>query len=306
MPSHPKAVATRKVIFFLVATACAVFGQRQEDPVFQSGVNLVLMEVSVTNSKGVPVAALEQAQFEIKEGRRLLDIVRFEPGSTDVSVILVADCSRSMTPRRDALNRGVAALVQQFKAGDEGVLIAFNERVDVVSDFESFSKPSDWLQNLARRPMTGQTALYDAVIAASRKLAASSHERRVIIVLSDGADTASTASLDAAFDEIRSSNGLVYTVGLFNVGEPDTNAGALKRLAEITGGTASFDPNGANLPEVFEKIMKDLRSRYVLGFYAQSPVPGKVEVRRLSVSAHDSLGKELKVRSRREYRIGNR
>ncbi len=99
-----RAIAARAMI--LGATAVAF---PQEVPTFQSGVNLVLMDVSVTDSKGAPVAGLNQSQFEVKENRAIKSIARFEPGSGNISLVLVTDYSGSMRPRREALFRGVAA-----------------------------------------------------------------------------------------------------------------------------------------------------------------------------------------------------
>ncbi len=173
-----------------------------------------------------------------------------------------------------------------------------------MSPFTTFENPQTWLSRLSEQTSSGRTALYDAIGAANRLLNSSLHERRVIIALTDGADTASKISVKDLYDQIRLSNTLIYTVGLFNVGEPETNAPALKTLAEITGGQATFDADGLHLPDVFAAIMKDLRSRYLLGFYAEPPASGKVEVRRISVSAHGPSKEWLQVRSRREYRIG--
>jgi hypothetical protein len=75
-------------------------------------------------------------------------------------------------------------------------------------------------------------------------------------------------------------------------------------MADSTGGLALFDASGEHLEDSLTKIVADLRARYSIGYRAQAPASGGVEVRKLSVEARDANGRRLEVRSRREYRIG--
>jgi len=278
--------------------------QGEGDATFRSGVNMVLADVSVVDKEGVPVSSLMRDQFEVKENGKTRPLSRFEEGTAKVSLALVVDYSGSMYRRRDAVLRGVRALIAQLQPGDEAALLVFNEHVSVLKTFQSQFQLEDWTSPLANRKPTGQTALYDAILQASRLLETSAHERRVIVVLSDGKDTASTASRDITLDEMRSSNRLLYTVGLFEPGEPETDALSLRKLSEATGGNTIFDPEGMQLAETFTAIMKDLRARYFLGFYVEAPATDKPEVRRISISVRPTTGgSPLRVRARREYRI---
>ncbi|MEO8099436.1 MAG: VWA domain-containing protein [Acidobacteriota bacterium] len=307
MPVILNAAVLRKSFFRSTAVFCMFSlvpaSPQDSEPVFRTGANLVLMDVSVTDAKGVPVGELKRGQFVLKEDGRQREISRFEERPANVSLALVVDYSGSMRPRLDALSRGVQALVGSFHEGDQAELIVFNEDVTTLRGFADGAAAQSWNGSLRRQPPTGSTALYDAVIKASLSLDASEHERRVLIVLSDGQDTASSQSLNQAVDTLRSSNRLVYTVGLFTPGDMDTDAHALRKLAEATGGLAVFDPDGQSLPATFTRIMRDLRARYLLGFYAADATAGKEEIRKLSLSVRDPNGKSLKVVSRREYRI---
>ena len=281
----------RTVIAFLAPALCSP-QTSPADPVFRAG---------VTDAKGSPITGLKQEQFEVHDGGKLRQLSRFVRGNVDVSLVLVVDYSGSMVPRRTALARGVEALVSHLQPGDEAALVEFNEHVTLVQDFHSALKPIDWTVPLMAAKPTGQTALFDAVLAATRKLDSSTHERRVIVILSDGKDTASHASFADALDQVRASNVLLYAVGLFEPGDPDSDASSLRKLADTTGGRVVFDREGLRLADEFTRIVNDFRSRYLLGFYAEGAVTAKPELRKLSVVVHGAP--KLRVQARREYRI---
>lgn len=274
-------------------------------PQFRSDVHFVLLDVSVTDSKGVPYAGLTQENFRIRDEKQDQPITAFETGATNLSLAVVIDFSGSMRHRRGAITSSVNVLLNGLRDEDEASLWTFNERPTRLQPLSSVSMglAQPWRASLSEQPITGQTALYDAILRASEDLENSIHERRVLIVLSDGADTASTAKLGPTVRSLQDSGILVYCVGLFQPGEPETNAGALRDVAEATGGLALFDDEAKNLRETLEQILRDLRARYVLEFRSAEPLPGQVQVRKLSVEARDANGKRLRVRTRQQYRV---
>jgi VWFA-related protein len=273
-----------------------------QEPSFRAGADFVLLDVSATDSHGTPVSGLLPENFQVKEDGRLRNLISFDHGSANVTLALVADFSGSMKPRHQPLVDGVAALVAQLDPRDDARLLTFNETAAVLAQ----QAPADWPAAVLASVPTGQTALYDAVLLAAREAEKGRYQRRVIVVLSDGEDTASRAPRSIVFDELRASNALVYCVGLFEPGDANTDAGVLRSMAERTGGLALFDPDAARLPEVFRAITLDLRARYVLTFRAADIAAGERAVRKLSVDARNADGKRLRVRSRREYVIEGR
>jgi VWFA-related protein len=280
-----------------------------QEPSFRSSVNLVLMDVSVTDSTGRPAADLALENFEIRENGAPQTISRFALGSAAVSVAIVVDYSGSMKPRYGAVAASIGEVLRELRPSDEAMLLSFNEQVRVrqpLAMLES-SASQTWGATLLAEPPTGQTSLYDAVIRASTELGTARHERRVLIVLSDGEDTTSEATLQEAVQALQSSNRLVYCIGLFKPGDQDTDAGALRKLADSTGGVALFTGDGgkssSDLRARLSEVLRDLRSRYILEFHSMEPLAGKTEVRKLSVTARDPGGKRLKVRARGEYRV---
>jgi len=278
--------------------------QEPSEPSYRTGVDLVLLDVSVTDAHGVPVAGLRAGNFELKEDHVLRELSGFAMGSENISLALAVDFSGSMGPRRGALVQSIRTFVSLLQPRDEAVLLTFNERPTLLTSLALAQSQSreEWASALLRTLPSGKTGLYDAVIRTSEELQGAMYERRVIVILSDGKDTSSAATLNETVAKLQSSNRLVYCVGLFNPGEPDTDAHALRRLASSTGGLALFDEDGKGLTQALTKIMADLRTRYILEFRSPEAPPGVTQVRRLSVTVRDAKGGRLKVRARDEYR----
>lgn len=273
-----------------------------QEPAFRTSANYVLVDVSAKDSNEVPVGGLSEANFTVTDDGEPVEITRFTEGSTEISIVLAADYSGSMRPRRTALIRGVEQLSSLLLPQDETSLVLFNENPVLAAKGQA----GEWGKLLTTAPPTGQTALYDAAILASDTLEDSMYQRRVAILLSDGEDTASMASKEKMFAALRRSGTLVYAIGLFRQGERHTDAGVLQELAERTGGQAFFSPDGTNLTQVFVDIVNDLRSRYVLMFPAADPPSDEDLIRKISVTARDSSGKKLNVSARKEYVVSGR
>lgn len=290
---------SRAVLFLLAAPP----GLWAEDVVFKAGVNHVLLDVSVTDVKGQPVPNLRREQFQVSENHSRRDITTFANGDVDISVAVVIDNSRSMRPRQAAVLTGLAALVGGLQKGDEAAMLLFQDRVDVAINFQNHPAWIRWRDALLKERPDGRTSLYDAIRRASGLLESSAHERRVIIVLSDGQDTSSQATLNDAINELRSSNRLLYAIGLFEAGDSDSSSDVLKKLAEPTGGQLILDADGTHLKDSFTAVLKDLRSRYLLGFNSADATSGKAEIRRLSVTILNPPAGRLHILARREYRV---
>lgn len=265
-----------------------------EAAVFQSTVNYVLLDISVTDDE-VPVGGLDASNFTIEDDGKPVERIKVEPGSTAISIALVSDFSGSMRTRQTLLSTGVRRLTNRLEETDDARMILFNE-------FPRLSprKPFEWAGELLLETPEGQTALYDAVILATRLLQHASYERRVAIVLSDGEDTASETKRNAMLETLEQSGTLVYAIGLFKPGEKYTDAGVLRAMADRSGGLAFFDNDASRLGEFFDDIMTDLRSRYVVLFPA-SPAQDASGVHDLKITARDDEGHKLKVRSRTRY-----
>jgi VWFA-related protein len=150
----------------------------------------------------------------------------------------------------------------------------------------------------------GQTALYDAIAYGLKHLDRGHRDKRTLIVVSDGGDNVSHLSLSQLMMLVVASRATIYTVGLFDQNDQELNPGVLHKLANVSGGEY-FQPGSPNeMIPVFEKISKDIRNRYTVGYIPDEIGDGRA-VRSVKVSAQED-GRKLSVRTRTSYSIPGR
>jgi len=144
----------------------------------------------------------------------------------------------------------------------------------------------------------GRTALYDAVMAGLDRLDEGSRARKVLIVMSDGGDNSSRATLNQVLDRARRSDATIYTIGLFNPDDPDTNPGVLKSLAQMTGGERFLPRTASPLLLACQRIARDIRSGYTIAF---EPAKRDGKYHRIKLDVDRAGGRRLAVRARPGY-----
>jgi VWFA-related protein len=163
---------------------------------------------------------------------------------------------------------------------------------------------SDNVEQLAAavsgRPAIGTTALYDAIIKGLTHLQESTLEKKVLIVISDGSDNASKAPLDRVIKMAEQSNAMIYTIGIFEPDDPDSKPAVLRRLAHETGGQAFFPAQLTETVEICEKIAKDIRDQYTIG-YSSASEKRDGAYHKIRLTAHSKTGGKLTVRTRAGY-----
>ena len=128
----------------------------------------------------------------------------------------------------------------------------------------------------------GQTALYDAIAKALERIEQHSMEKKVLVVISDGADNASAHSLEQVLQMAERSSAIIYTVGRFAPDDQDANIEALARLAQATGGEAFFPGRPSAVTEICERIARDIRNQYTIGYVPTNGEAGRRLSRRSS------------------------
>jgi Ca-activated chloride channel homolog len=265
-------------------------------------VNQVLLHATVRNSKGTPVSGLTKDNFKIYEDGVLQEIKFFSHDDIPVEAGLIVDNSGSMRPKRAEVITAALAFARASNPQDQMFVVNFNESV-------SFGLPEDVpftdqvvrLESaLSRVSPHGQTALYDAIAAGLEHLKKGNRDKKVLIVISDGADNASKHDKAQILTMVGQADTIIYTVGLFDEGDPDQRFDVLKQLAKSSGGEAFLPESPKDVMPICGRIAHDLRSQYTLAYV---PTNRKVDgtYRTVQVKA-DAPGRgRVSVRTRAGY-----
>ena len=233
-----------------------------------------------------------------------MEIVFFSSADVPVAVGLILDNSGSMIGRGRLVLTGSTAFARSSHPEDELFTIHFNEKVQYgLAPATPFTNhPPLLLAAISRYRASGRTALHDAVISGLRHLERASHQKRVLVVLSDGEDNASHYSEDDMIEHARRSDAIVYTVSNADrrVGMAG-NAGLLRKLADVTGGVAYFPHSDEAVVESFDEIAGNIRRGYTIG-YEPPNVTRDGGFRRVKVMVLVPGRTHLSVRTRDGYR----
>ncbi len=266
-------------------------------------VDLVLLDVSVKDPHGGYVTGLKQDNFQVFEDGHRRRISQFASVDTPVTVGLVVDNSGSMRTKRPEVILAGLAFAKESNPQDEFFVINFNN--SVTRGLPASMMFTDNLQILRRAlyfgEATGQTALYDAVAYALNHLEFGQRDKRTLIIVSDGGDNVSDVTLGELMKLIESSRATIYTVGLLDPQNHDLNPGVLRKMAAVSGGEFFQPSQLSDIIPVFNRISKDIRNRYTIGYVPDETNDRRV-IRMVKVAATGN-GRKLLVRTRRAYSI---
>jgi VWFA-related protein len=230
--------------------------------------------VTVRDRQGQLVKGLTKDDFTLEEDGRTQTIRYFSPKSDQpLTIGMLVDVSGSQRTVLVEQGRATSQFFDQvLRPGDQAFLVRFDSKIELLA---GLTLPElDANANRARG-----TALYDAVVFAARRIA-SSAGRKALIVLSDGYDTSSSASLAAAAETAQRADALVYSIrfldrDVFAFEVPPSQGGspvpregrkALERIAKETGGTYFDLTPSDTLEKIYSRIEDELRNQYSLGF----------------------------------------
>ena len=290
----------------LLAAALAASAAAQEPTFHSSSSELVVLPVVVSVKHGTYVSDLPRDRFAVFDNGVRVPIDFFTNEDTPVTIGVVIDASGSMAPKIGEVVAGAVSFARLSNPDDELFAIQFNDDVrDLMPDrrFIPASDETAFAATLARLHTEGRTALYDALIAALGRLDEGARPRKALVLISDGGDNASRATLDEVLARARRSNAAIYTVGIIDALERDANPRLLKRLALATGGESFFPSDMNDVDEVFQRIADDIRHSYTLGYLSSNPARDG-RFRRVRIVATDSARRSLRVRTREGYRTG--
>ena len=262
-------------VAFVVHSASQTLSSGQT---FRDGVYTVQVTVSVTDREGRLITGLTAPDFEVFEDGDPQRITQFTDERLPVSLGVMLDASDSMRGQpiadaRTAVDRFLATLLEPV---DEAFVGALNHAPRIV---ERWTRPPVQLRTRldGERP-SGGTAIYDALVASAPLFEQREHTRAALIVISDGADTASDHSLAQARDALRRTDAFVYAIAIDS--EVDrrestrVNPGALRELTGPSGGYTEVVRNAGDVAPATERIARELNSQYTLGYAMPLPADG--------------------------------
>ncbi len=268
--------------------------------VFRAEVQEVTLHATVVDEHQRLVTNLDRRAFQVFEDGQLQSITSFRREDIPVALAIVIDNSGSMRDKRPSVNAAALNLVRSSNPQDQVCIVNFNNEYYLDQDYTgSIPLLSDALEKIEAR---GGTALYDALVATSEHLMKSAKLRRkIILVVTDGEDTASRDTLEQAVRAIAVDGGpTVYTIGLLGAEREKRARRALRILAEQTGGVAFFPADLNGVEAVSQAVAHDIRNQYTIGYKPSTP---KTEggYRQVKVDAAASGYKKLVVRTRSGY-----
>jgi Ca-activated chloride channel family protein len=224
---------------------------------FSARVDAVRVDVDVRR-RGTPVAGLTAADFEILDNGVPQRVELMSPTALPLSVVLALDGSASLDAKeREHLTAAGGRVIDALRGDDQTALVTFADRVAIRS---AFTGDAARLRTLLAAPTPGgDTALYDAAHVAML-LGASAPGRPIVILFSDGEDTASLLTGETVVDTARRTGAVVCVVAL---GEPGP---VLPRLAEVTGGVFIKETSLNRVAARFGEILESFRHRYLVSF----------------------------------------
>jgi VWFA-related protein len=289
-----KGAMTRRLtwpIVFVCAAAASVIAAEQQQTVFSSRATGVRIDVVVLQGSR-PVRGLTAADFEVRDNDALQSIDSVESNDAPINAVLALDTSGSTKGRRlaDLVDAG-RALIDGLKPQDRGALTTFNNavipRVPLTSDLAALRTA------LAGISAEGSTALMDGLYVA---LATTMDEpgRSLIVVCTDGQDTASWLQEDEVSEAAKRSNAVIYALTSADA----RRAPALKELTDLTGGHLIEVAGSGGYKAELGRVLSLFRSGYVLTFTPKDMSPG---FHRLSVKVRRG---GMTVKARRGYLSG--
>ncbi len=244
-------------------------------PTIKVETRLVNVALNVVDEKGAPVSGLGRDDFEILEDGKMQKIVVFDTeSSTPLSIVLAIDASESVLRNerleKDAAKKFVRALLRDQ---DELDLMDFADTVREIVPFTNQKKRIE--EGLNELQHGDATALYDAIYLGSQRLATTrvdNGRRRVLVLITDGGDTVKGSRYMQALEQAQRAGAMVYSIIIVPIyADAGRNTGgehALIQMASDTGGKYYYVEDKSDLEPAFAKVSDDLRTQYVLGYYA--------------------------------------
>jgi Ca-activated chloride channel family protein len=267
----------------LAAAAALVTASAQQAPqgTFRAGVELVSLNVTVTDTANRYVTDLDQSNFQIYEDGVKQDVTLFNRSNLPIALALLLDTSASMEARLAIAQEAAIGFARKLRPADLAEVVDFDSRVVVLQPFTN--KAADLEQAIRRTSAGGSTSMYNAIYIALKDLkkavATNVDEirRQAIVVLSDGEDTSSLLPFEEVLDLAKRSETAIYAIGLRSSESTAFQAKGfkeaefvLRQLSQETGGRTYFPSQASELSGIYGQIADELSSQYTVGYTSKN------------------------------------
>jgi Ca-activated chloride channel family protein len=274
---------------------------------FRAGVDLVSLNVTVTDGTARYITDLAQEDFNVFEDGIKQEVTFFSRTNLPIALALLLDTSASMESKLPTAQEAAIGFAKRLRSQDLAEVIDFDSRVVVLQSFSNALPELE--QAIHRTSAGGSTSLYNAVYIALKDLkkviAKNTEEirRQAIVLLSDGEDTSSLLPFEEVLDLAKRSETAIYAIGLRTPDGPGTTTKGfkeaefvLRQFAQETGGRSFFPNQLGDLANVYGQISDELSSQYTVGYTSRNPKRDGswrrviVRVTRPSLTARTKLG----------------
>ena len=246
-----------------------LLAQDTQTPVFRSGTKVVSLYATVTEGGGRLVPDLAREDFEVLDDGKPQELTVFSSEVLPITVVVMLDTSGSMTGNLNVLKAGAEQFFLRLLRKDRARLGCFNDKIQFVSPMTG--DRDALIASVQEVDFGYPTRLYDAIAVGLDELKGI-EGRRVVLVFTDGADTASRIGFNTVLDRAQVEEVMVYAIGLASETvingqrsrtRPDRS---LKKLAEQTGGGYFELSRADQMTTTFTRVAQELHSQYLLGF----------------------------------------
>ena len=258
-----------------ILAGVAAFAQQ---PTFKAGTSVVGVLSTVIDAQGRLIPNLEQEQFTILDNGKPQEISFFQNETQPFTIVVMLDFSASMTANLDLLKAATEQFILRMLPDDKGQVGAFSDRIEFSGKFTN--DRDDLISALKDLQFGNPTRLYDAIDASIDMLEGATSRRKIVLVFTDGDDTASRRGQGDVLQKAKAKEVMIYAIGLesefFNGvrlqrTRPDRG---LRKLADETGGGYFELKKTDELAPTFTRVAQELHSLYALGF-APTVLDGK-------------------------------
>lgn len=278
-----RGIVSSIAVMWLVSAAAAA--GRQDASVFRSGIDLVALNVVVTDPQGKFIPGLLGGEFAVLEDGIPQDIAFFAGTPVPIDLAVVLDTSASMTDKIATVQKAAVGFTEVVRPGDRISIVDVKETVRVLHPLdENVGRARAAIRSTVSR---GSTALYNGVYMTLKEMVKQRRNdgevrRQAVVVLSDGDDTASLIGFDDVMELAKQSGVATYTITLQTpmlpqkdvVGDAESRTAtefAMKALAQETGARAFFPSKIEELAGVYGMIAGELATQYSLGYISKNP-----------------------------------